>query len=68
MMAPSAGFVSAREHAALASQDSSGLSKDDAAALLNPDPARRIDDLIAIRRDVTTRGGKTFVSIFFRSS
>jgi hypothetical protein len=37
-------------------------------ALVNSKPGRRIDDLIAISRDVTTRGGKTFVSIFFRSS
>ncbi len=42
--------------------------KDVAAALVNPEPGRRIDDLIAISRDVTTRGGKTFVSIFFQSS
>ena len=43
-------------------------SKDVSEALVNPEPGRRIDDLIAISRDVTTRGGKTFVSIFFRSS
>ena len=43
-------------------------SKDGAAALVNPKPGRRIDDLIAVSRDVMTRGGKTFVSIFFRSS
>ena len=42
--------------------------KDVAAALVNPDPGRCIDDLIAISRDVTTRGRKMFVSIFFRSS
>jgi hypothetical protein len=42
--------------------------KDVSKALVNPEPGRRIDDLIAISRDVTTRGGKTFVSIFFRSS
>ena len=41
-------------------------SKDVSEALVNPEPGRRIDDLIAISRDVTTRGGKTFVSIFFR--
>ena len=35
---------------------------------VNPEPGRRIDDLIAISRDVTTRGGKKFVSIFFQSS
>ena len=40
-------------------------SKDVAAALVNPDPGRRIDDLIAVSRDVTTCGGKRFVSIFF---
>jgi hypothetical protein len=43
-------------------------SKDVSEALVNSKPGRRIDDLIAISRDVTTRGGKTFVSIFFRSS
>jgi hypothetical protein len=43
-------------------------SKDVAAALVNPEPGRRIDDLITVSRDVTTRGGKRFVSIFFRSS
>jgi hypothetical protein len=43
-------------------------SKDVAAALVNPKPGRSIDDLIAVSRDVTTRGGKRFVSIFFRSS
>ncbi len=43
-------------------------SKDIAAALVNPEPGRRIDDLIALSRDVTTHGGKRFVSIFFRSS
>jgi hypothetical protein len=43
-------------------------SKDVAAALVNPEPGRRIEDLIAISRDVTNRGGKTFAAIFFRSS
>ena len=43
-------------------------SKDVAAALVNPEPGRRIEDLIAISRDVTNHGGKTFVAIFFRSS
>ncbi len=45
-------------------------SKDVSEALVNPKQGRRIDDLIVISRDVTTRGGggKTFVSIFFRSS
>jgi hypothetical protein len=37
-------------------------------ALVNPEPGRLINDLIAVSRDVTTRGGKRFVSIFFRSS
>jgi hypothetical protein len=44
------------------------LPKDVAVALVNPKPGRRIDDLIAVSHDVTTRGGKTFVAIFFRSS
>jgi hypothetical protein len=44
------------------------LSKDIAVALVNPKPGRRIDDLIALSRDVTTHGGKRFVSIFFQSS
>jgi hypothetical protein len=43
-------------------------SKDVAPALVNPKPGRRIDNLIVIGRDVTARGGKMFVSIFFRSS
>jgi hypothetical protein len=43
-------------------------SKDVAAALVNPKPGWRINDLIAVSRDVTTRGGKRFVSIFFWSS
>ncbi len=42
--------------------------KDVAAALVNPELGQRIDDLIALSRDVTTRGGKRFVSIFFWSS
>ncbi len=37
-------------------------------ALVNPEPGQRINDLIAVSRDVTTRGGKRFVSIFFWSS
>jgi hypothetical protein len=44
------------------------LLKDVATALVNPKPGRRINDLIALSRDVTTRGGKRFVSIFFWSS
>ncbi len=43
-------------------------SKDVAAALVNPEPGRRINDLITLIRDVTTHGGKRFVSIFFWSS
>jgi hypothetical protein len=43
-------------------------SKDVSEALVNSEPGWRIDDLIAISRDVTTRGGKTFVSIFFRAA
>ena len=43
-------------------------SKDVAAALVDPKPGRCIDDLIAISLDVTTRGGKTCVFIFLRSS
>jgi hypothetical protein len=43
-------------------------SKDVAAALVNPEPCRRIDDLIVVSRDVTTHGGKTFISIFFQSN
>ncbi len=42
--------------------------KDIAAALVNLEPGRRINDLIALSRDVTTRGRKRFVSIFFQSS
>jgi hypothetical protein len=33
-----------------------------------PEPGRRINDLIALSRDVMTHGGKRFVSIFFWSS
>ena len=43
-------------------------SKDVAAALVNPEPGRRVEDLTAVSREATTRGGKTFVAIFFRSS
>ena len=43
-------------------------SKDVAQALVNPEPGRQINDLIAISHDVTTRGGKKFGFIFFRSS
>ncbi len=44
------------------------LSKDAATAFVNPEPGRRIEDLIAVSHDVTNCGGKTFVAIFFRSS
>ncbi len=43
-------------------------SKDIAQALVNPELGRRINYLIAVSRDVTTCGGKNFVSIFFQSS
>jgi hypothetical protein len=36
--------------------------------LVNPEPVRHINDLIAVSRDVTTHGGMRFVSIFFWSS
>ena len=42
-------------------------SKVIAETILNPVRDQRLDDLIAISREVTTRGGKTFVSIFYRS-
>jgi hypothetical protein len=33
-------------------------------AILNPVKGQRLDDLIAISREVMTRGGKSFISIF----
>ena len=42
-------------------------SKTVAEAIVNPVKDQRLDDLIAVRREVTTRGGKSFVSIFYRS-
>jgi len=42
-------------------------SKVVAEAIVNPVKDQRLDDLIAVSREVTTRGGKTFVSIFYRS-
>jgi hypothetical protein len=42
-------------------------SKVIAETILNPVRDQRLDDLIAISREVTTRGGKTFVSIFYQS-
>ena len=38
-----------------------------AEAIVNPVKDQRLDDLIAVSQEVTTRRGKTFVSIFFRS-
>jgi hypothetical protein len=43
-------------------------SNDVATALVNPKPGRCTNDLIALSRDVTTRGGKRFASIFFRAA
>jgi hypothetical protein len=37
-------------------------------AILNPVQGQWLDDLIAVSREVTTHGGKSFVSIFFRSN
>ena len=42
-------------------------SKTVADAIINPVNGQRLDDLIAVRREVTTRRGKSFVSIFYRS-
>jgi len=42
-------------------------SKVVAEAIVNPTTNQRLDDLIAVSREVMTRGGKTFVSIFYRS-
>ena len=42
-------------------------SKVVAEAIVNPTKDQRLDDLIAVSREVTTREGKTFVSIFYRS-
>ena len=36
-----------------------------AQAIVNPTKDQRLDDLIAISREETTRGGKKFVSIFY---
>ena len=43
-------------------------SKVIAEAFVNPTKDQRLDDLIAVSRETTTRGRKTFVSIFFRSA
>ena len=40
-------------------------SKVIAKTILNPVRDQRLDDLIAVSREVTTRGGRTFVSIFY---
>ena len=42
-------------------------SKTVADAIVNPVAGQRLDDLIAVRRQETTRRGKTFVSIIYRS-
>jgi hypothetical protein len=42
-------------------------SKVIAETILNPVRDQRLDDLIAVSREVTTRGGRTFMSIFYRS-
>jgi hypothetical protein len=42
-------------------------SKTVAEAIVNPVKDQRLNDLIAVRREVTTRGGKSFVSIFYQS-
>ena len=36
-------------------------------AIVNPVAGQQLDDLITVRCEVTTRRGKTFVSIFYRS-
>ena len=43
-------------------------SKVIAEAIVNPVQGQRLNDLIAVSCETTTRGGKTFVSIFFRSA
>jgi len=40
-------------------------SKAVADAIMNPVAGQRLDDLIAVKREMTTRGGKNFYSIFF---
>ena len=42
-------------------------SKAVADAIVNPTAGQRVDDLIAVKREMTTRRGKNFYSIFFRS-
>ncbi len=39
-----------------------------AEAIVNPVKDQRLDDLIAVSRQVTTRGGRTFLSIFYQSA
>jgi hypothetical protein len=36
-----------------------------AEAIVNPTAGQRVDDLIAVKREMTMRGGKNFYSIFF---
>ena len=36
-------------------------------ALVNPVAGQRLDDLIAVKREMTTWGGKIFLSIFYWS-
>ena len=36
-------------------------------ALVNPVAGQRLDDLIAVKREMTTRGGKNFLAIFYWS-
>ena len=42
-------------------------SKAVADAIVNPVAGQRVDDLIAVKREMMTRGGKNFYSIFYRS-
>ena len=42
-------------------------SKAVADAIVNPVAGQRVDDLIAVKREMTTRRGKEFFSIFYRS-
>ena len=42
-------------------------SKAVADAIVNPTAGQRVDDLIAVKREMTTRGGKNFLSIFYWS-
>ena len=42
-------------------------SKAVADAIVNPTAGQQVDDLIAVKREMTMRGGKNFYSIFYRS-